>query len=267
MTIDRTRWACGVEYDGTAYHGWQMQEDLPTVQLKLQEAVAAVADHAIQITCAGRTDTGVHAWGQVIHYEAEVERSPGSWLRGVNSNLPEDIALLWVKEVNTDFHARFSAEFRRYVYIIYNTRVRSPLLRRFTVREYRPLDEQAMHEAAQYLLGENDFSTFRAADCQSITPRRRVRDISVRRQQDLVVLSITANAFLRHMVRNIAGSLIDVGVGVRETVWIKEILAARNRDVAGTTAKSEGLFLAEVGYPGNFEIPRSPGRLQTLFAF
>lgn len=265
MTIDRTRWACGVEYEGTAYHGWQMQEDLPTVQLRLQEAIATVADRPIQITCAGRTDTGVHAWGQVIHFEAEVERSPGSWLRGVNSNLPEDIALRWVKEVNTDFHARFSAEFRRYIYVIYNGRVRSPLLRRFTAREYRPLDEQVMHEAAQHLLGENDFTTFRAANCQSKTPRRRVRDISVRRQQDLVVLNITANGFLRHMVRNIAGSLIDVGVGEKDTVWIREILAARNRDIAGITAKSAGLFLADVGYPENCEIPRSPERLQTPF--
>jgi tRNA pseudouridine38-40 synthase len=255
-----SRVACRVEYDGSHYNGWQSQPhlDVSTVQDAVQGALSAVADTPVKVHCAGRTDTGVHGHGQVVHFEAPVSRSEKSWVQGGNANLPFDVRLHWAVGVPGDFHARHSALARRYRYLIVNTPVRPALLQGQVTWQSRPLDADLMHREAQYLLGERDFSTFRAASCQSHTPMRNVQAVQVLRRGDLVVVDIQANAFLHHMVRNIAGSLMTVGSGRRPPGWIAELMAGRDRTRAADTAPPHGLYLVEVLYPQRFGLPDTP---------
>lgn len=256
------RVALGVEYAGARYCGWQTQLNPArmSVQETLERALARVADHPVSVSCAGRTDAGVSASGQVVHFDCRHERPLVAWVKGVNSHLPDDISVRWSIGVPGDFHARFSAFARRYRYFIYNAPVRSAVAAgRFTWHPY-PLDAERMHEDAQHLIGELDFSSFRAAGCQSRTPMRNVHSISVQRAGDLVVIDVTANAFLHHMVRNIAGVLIAVGAGRQSPGWTREVLTARDRKVAAVTAPPDGLYLVDVSYPDAFGLPRpEPG--------
>ncbi|MFM2482737.1 tRNA pseudouridine(38-40) synthase TruA [Celerinatantimonas sp. YJH-8] len=249
------RIALGIEYDGAAYYGWQRQREVNSVQECVEQALSKIADHPVDVFCAGRTDAGVHATGQVIHFDTHSGRSMSAWTLGMNANLPKDIAVRWAKSVADDFHARFSAKARRYRYIIYNAPYRGAILNHGVSHYHQHLDEKRMHEAAQYLLGEQDFSSFRAVQCQSRSPFRNVHHVMVTRQGDFVVIDIKANAFLHHMVRNIAGSLIEVGQGDRPPTWISELLALKDRTKAAATAKAQGLYLVSVDYPQRYEIP------------
>lgn len=254
------RIALCVEYDGSAYSGWQAQLSpaLRTVQEQLETVLARIADHSLRLVCAGRTDAGVHASGQVVHFEARYERPLKAWVRGANSMLPDSIAVHWAQTVSHDFHARFSALSRRYLYCISNAPVRRALLaNRFTLH-VPPLDAERMHEAAQLLLGERDFSAFRGAGCQSRTPMRNLMRVDVRRHGNLVLLDIEANAFLLHMVRNIAGVLLAIGDGRRPVEWAGEVLAGRDRTRAAVTAPPQGLCLYQVRYPERFALPPPP---------
>ena len=259
--IGAGRVALVLEYDGSQYHGWQMQKSgVPSVEGALQAAVARVADHPVDIVCAGRTDAGVHASHQVVHFETTVKRSIRSWVMGINTALPDDICVHWAGNVPDRFHARFSAVRRRYRYVIFNHPVRPALMRYHVTWNYRPLDADRMHRAAQCLVGEHDFTSFRATGCQSRSPFRFVDFLRVTRMGHYVVIDIQANAFLHHMVRNIAGTLIKVGTGQASPDWVAEVLARRDRRAGGVTAPQYGLYLADVGYPVTFPLPQSePG--------
>lgn len=251
------RVALTLEYDGSRFHGWQYQKSgIPSVAGDLARAVGHVADHPVELVCAGRTDAGVHASYQVVHFDTPVNRSLRAWVLGINSALPDDIAVHWAGNVPPDFHARFSARTRRYRYLIFNHSVRPALYRNQVSWSFRPLDEARMAEAASCLLGEHDFSSFRAAGCQSNSPNRCVSDIRIWRQGSFVVIDISANAFLHHMVRNIAGSLIAVGTGKESVAWLKEVLESRDRTRAAVTAPAGGLYLVDVQYPDFPRVPR-----------
>lgn len=250
--------AMGIEYDGSAYYGWQRQLQMPSVQACLEHALSTVADESIVVHCAGRTDAGVHATGQVVHFETSSRRPLAGWTLGVNANLPADIAVRWVTTVSNDFHARFSATARHYRYIIYNHRLRPALLRRGLTHYYHPLDEPSMARAGQCLMGENNFTSFRALQCQSRSPWRKVHYFHVTRQGRYVVIDIKANGFVYHMVRNIVGSLLEVGCGKQPESWIAKLLAYRDRSQAGVTAMAEGLYLVAVEYPLSCAIPAEP---------
>jgi tRNA pseudouridine38-40 synthase len=241
--------ALGIEYDGSKYYGWQRQNEVRSVQEKLEKALSQVADEPINVFCAGRTDAGVH--GTALRKDA-------AWTLGVNANLPGDIAVRWVKHVPDAFHARFSATARRYRYVIYNHRLRPGVLSQGVTHYHQPLDAKRMQRAAQCLLGENDFTSFRALQCQSRTPWRNMKHISVTRYGAYVVVDIKANAFVHHMVRNIVGSLMEVGAGNQPESWIAELLAAKDRKLAAATAKAEGLYLVSVDYPAHFDLPVMP---------
>lgn len=219
--------ALGIEYDGSKYYGWQRQNEVRSVQEKLENALSQVANEPITVFCAGRTDAGVHGTGQVVHFETRAQRKDAAWTLGVNANLPGDIAVRWVKHVPADFHARFSATARRYRYVIYNHRLRPAVLSHGVTHFHQPLDAERMQRAAQCLLGENDFTSFRAVQCQSRTPWRNVMHINVTRYGAYVVVDIKANAFVHHMVRNIVGSLMEVGAGNQPESWMAELLAAK----------------------------------------
>ncbi|MDP1933174.1 MAG: tRNA pseudouridine(38-40) synthase TruA [Gammaproteobacteria bacterium] len=266
-TQSSQRIALGIEYDGAAFHGWQRQGDpaLSTVQGALEKALAGVAAHPISLVCAGRTDTGVHATGQVVHLECQVDRGEKAWLRGTNSLLPSTVRVRWAQTVGQDFHARFSALSRRYHYVICDSPVEPAIMTRQLTHTRLQLDITAMHEAGQFLLGENDFSAFRAAGCQSRTPFRNVMHLQVIRHHRYIVLDIEANAFLQHMVRNIAGSLIEVGAGRQPAEWVREVLHSKDRKLAAVTASPSGLYLVAVRYPDLFGLPIEavgPGFLQ-----
>ena len=252
------RIAMGIEYDGSRYFGWQRQREVNSIQAELERVLSTIANHPVEIQCAGRTDAGVHATGQVIHFDTHSERKMSAWTLGVNSNLPADIAVRWAHPVADDFHARFSATARRYRYIIYNHRLRPAVLSKGVTHFYEPLDAERMHRAAQCLLGENDFTSFRAVQCQSRTPWRNVMHINVTRHGPYVVVDIKANAFVHHMVRNIVGSLMEVGANNQPESWIAELLAAKDRTLAAATAKAEGLYLVAVDYPDRFDLPKPP---------
>lgn len=253
------RWALGVEYDGAPYSGWQAQHHAPSVQAELERALSRVADHPVSVVAAGRTDAGVHALGQVVHFDSPAHRPPHSWVLGCNTQLPDTISVRWAQLVGTDFHARYTATARSYKYVLFNQRARSAVYAARSAWWSYALNAQAMHEAAQQLLGENDFSSFQAAECQSRTPMRRLDAISVQQSGSFVTVSVTANAFVHHMVRNIVGTLLQVGQGKQPPAWVGEVLAARDRNAAGMTAPAAGLYLAHVSYPDEFEIPRSDG--------
>lgn len=253
------RIALGLQYDGTPWQGWQTQPHRQTVQDRLEHALANFCQSALATTCAGRTDAGVHALSQVVHFDTAVSREPFSWVRGVNASLPSSIAVRWATEVEggeQGFHARFCATARTYHYLIYNHPVRSPLWSGRAGWVFRPLDAGAMHAAAQALLGEHDFSAFRAAECQAASPYRTLHAAAVMRRQDLVVVTLRANAFLQHMVRNIVGSLIQVGCGNRRLDWIGELLATRDRELAAPTFSPDGLYLAKVDYDARWALPQ-----------
>lgn len=251
-----TRIALGVEYDGSAYHGWQLQEpDVPTVQQVLEAALGRVADRPVRVVCAGRTDTGVHATGQVVHFDTEAERANKSWVFGANANLPDDVAVRWARPVPEHFHARFSAVSRRYRYIIYNDPVRPALFRRQVTWNHRDLDPGRMRTALQYLRGRHDFTSFRSVHCQAQSPVRTLQRLDLHQRGELLVLEAQADAFLMHMVRNIAGVLMSIGSGRREPGWAEEVLAARDRRAGGVTAPPYGLYLVHIGYPEEFELP------------
>ncbi|WWO95184.1 MAG: tRNA pseudouridine(38-40) synthase TruA [Candidatus Dasytiphilus stammeri] len=248
--------ALGIEYNGSRYHGWQFQQFVPSIQASLEEALSKIANHSVKTFCAGRTDAGVHSIGQVVHFETNVARHPLAWTRGVNRYLPNDITVRWVTNVPNKFHARFSALARLYRYIIYNSYVRSALLNTKVMHYYQPLNETRMHNAGQYLIGENDFSSFRAANCESQSSWRNILYLNVTRYGSYVVINIKANSFLRHMVRNIVGCLIEVGCGKYNEHWIAKILALKNRhNVKYTTVKPTGLYLVAVDYPMEFNLP------------
>ena len=249
------RIALGIEYDGTSYNGWQRQKTGLGVQQRLEEALSLVANEKVELVCAGRTDTGVHASGQVVHFDTESERSERGWLLGANTNLPEDISVTWVKPVDQDFHARFSAIARSYRYLILNRLERSALHRNRAWWVYEPLDEAPMQAAAQQLLGEHDFSAFRSAACQANTAVREITAISVSRSGDWLTIDVTANAFLMNMVRNIVGSLAAVGLGEQGVEWIGGVLEGRDRKAGGITAPPHGLTLVGVEYPEAFGVP------------
>mgnify|MGYP000356017031 FL=1 len=250
------RYALGVEYDGKNYCGWQRQKNVASVQQALEVALSNIADESIEVICAGRTDTGVNATNQVVHFDTNKIRKDVAWTLGVNTHLPNDIAVTWVKEVSADFHARFSATARRYRYIIGNTRLRSAILSSGISHCHFPLDENLMHQGAQYLLGRNDFTSFRTVHCQSHSPNRTLIHCNVSRQGSFIIIDIKANAFLHHMVRNIAGSLMVIGQAKQPVSWIKEVLDAKNRCVAGMTGPSAGLYFVDVDYPAEFDIPK-----------
>ena len=249
------RIALGIEYDGTSYNGWQRQQNGIGVQQRLEEALALVADEPVEVHCAGRTDTGVHASAQVVHFDTGAERTDRGWLLGANTNLPPDVSVGWVRRVSDEFHARFSATARSYRYRILNRLQRSALHRHRAWWVHRPLDAGRMHRAAQRLVGEHDFSAFRAAGCQAKSATREVMRVRVARQDDWVTLDITANAFLMHMVRNITGALAAIGEGEQDAGWLKAVLDGRDRTVSGVTAPAHGLTLVGVEYPGEFGIP------------
>jgi len=252
-----SRVALGLEYNGTHFNGWQSQKspDSITVQESLEKVLTEVADHSVSVICAGRTDSGVHATGQVVHFDCHNERPEDAWLRGANAMLPPSIAIRWARQAAPDFHARFSATARSYRYVIYNRQVKPAILSGQVTHHYHRLDSDAMHEAGQLLLGERDFTSYRGAACQSSTPMRHVMAVNVSRHGDFVLLDIQANAFLLHMVRNIAGVLMAIGEGEKPVAWAGEVLAAKDRTLAGVTAKPHGLYLVRVSYPEKFAIP------------
>ena len=251
------RFAAGIEYDGRKYKGWQFQRGLQTVQDVVQSALSRVADAPVECVCAGRTDAGVHASAQVIHFDTDVVRSERGWRLGTNSNLPDDVSVAWIREVPGHFHARYSAVARSYRYLILNRESRSALAFGRATWERRPLDAERMHSAAQVLIGEHDFSAFRAIECQAKSPLRHVERLEVTRDAEWLTLAITANAFLHHMVRNVAGLLMSVGQGESPPERVATVLASRDRKTNAATAPPDGLYLAGVRYPAEFGLPPS----------
>lgn len=249
------RIALGVEYDGTDFLGWQRLDRGRTVQGVLEQALSFVAAEPVEVTCAGRTDAGVHARCQVIHFDAPVERADRSWLLGTNSRLPGDVCVRWLQRVPDDFHARFSARARRYRYTLLNRAVRPALDARFVAWERLPLDAARMQQAARHLLGEHDFSAFRTVACQAPNPVRTIQMLDVTREGERIHVDIQANAFLHHMVRNIVGSLLPVGRGERDPDWVRNVLAGRDRTLAGPTAPSQGLAFLHPSYPAEWRLP------------
>ena len=249
------RIALGIQYDGTQYQGWQSQVHGLTVQDTLEKALTQFATVPLKVQCAGRTDTGVHALDQVIHVDVPMERPLESWVRGTNSFLPDAIAVRWARVVSEEFHARFDAFKRTYHYVIYNHAVRSPIWSNRAGWYHAPLDAERMHAAAQSLVGEHDFSAFRAAQCQAKSPIKTMHAVSVKRIGDLVVVSVTANAFLHHMVRNIVGALIYIGAGKQNLDWLGFLLTQKNRSLAAPTFSASGLYLAAIHYDARFGLP------------
>jgi tRNA pseudouridine38-40 synthase len=259
VTDTGRRVAAIIEYDGTDYAGWQSQVHSASIQDAVEAALSFVAGHPVVAICAGRTDSGVHAVGQVIHFDTQAERSPRAWVLGANTRLAPSIALQWAGEVTQGFHARHRASRRIYRYAILNRSARSALQRTRAAWIHRPLDAQAMHAAAQALIGEHDFSAFRSIECQSKTAVRRVDKIEVTREGDYLWLEITANAYLHHMVRNIVGTLLDVQSKPDPRASMAEVLAGANRRFAGATAPAAGLYLWAVEYPAVYCIPSGGG--------
>jgi tRNA pseudouridine38-40 synthase len=250
------RFALGVEYNGHRFHGWQAQRgNTRTVQSVLEAALSRVANHPVHVICAGRTDAGVHALAQVIHFDTQAKRDPRNWVLGTNAYLPEDVNVCWAKLVDDNFHARFSALSRHYRYLILNRPFRSSLWANRATWVRRPLAVEPMHLAAQALIGKHDFSSYRAQGCQAKSPVRTLHNISVNQQGELIIIHVHANAFLQHMVRNIAGVLIAIGQGDQSIDWAGQVLQFRDRTQGGVTAVPDGLYFAQVVYPVLFDLP------------
>jgi tRNA pseudouridine38-40 synthase len=251
------RIALGIEYNGQGFHGWQAQRDTKTLQATLEEALSKVANEPIQLYCAGRTDAGVHATGQVVHFDTSAKRHIDAWIWGTNTFLPSSIKVCWARAVDYRFHARFTAIARRYRYVILNCPVRPALLSGRVTWHYYPLDVERMRLAAAHILGEQDFSSFRSSQCNSKSPNRNVTEFIIERRNDFIIFEIEANAFLHHMVRNIAGVLMKVGAGFREPDWVKDALQAKSRQAAAETAAPDGLYLTRVYYPEPYAFPKT----------
>jgi tRNA pseudouridine38-40 synthase len=249
------RIALGLEYDGTAYAGWQSQRSGAAIQTLVEGALSPVAAAPVNLICAGRTDAGVHACGQVAHFDTAARRSARGWILGANPNLPTDINVAWARPVPQHFHARYSAEARTYRYYVFNRPVRSALAARTAAWIRHPLDHERMNSATPSLLGSHDFSAFRSAESQGHSPIRRLESLTVERHGDFVLIEVTANAFLHHMVRNLAGLLIAIGQGEKDPDWARSVLASKDRTQCGPTACAEGLYLWCVRYPRAFELP------------
>ena len=250
------RIALGLEYDGSQYLGWQSQAQRNTVQDVLQAALSSIADEQIVVAAAGRTDTGVHALEQVVHFDTNADRPLSAWVRGVNALLPKSIAVLWAHFVPEEFHARFSAQARSYRYLLIDRPVRSAVRYGKVGWFHAPLDIEQMREATHYLLGEHDFSSFRAAECQAKSPIKNLQKFDITRKEDMIIFELTAGAFLHHMVRNIIGSLVYVGKGKHPPEWLKEILESRNRKFAAPTFSPDGLYLCGVSYDAKWQLPQ-----------
>lgn len=251
------RYALGIEYDGSGFCGWQRQSHAPSVQQSIEKAIEVVANHPVSVTCAGRTDSGVHARGQVAHFDTSSERSGRQWMLGINSNLPDKVRILWIREVDESFHARFAALSRSYEYSILNRWVRPAIGVSYYGWCRDRLDVAHMHEVAQVLHGRHDFSAFRSAGCSAQHAIREVTAISVSRQSDIVKIGVVANAFLYHMVRNIVGSLITVGKGEKPGQWFTDVFNGHDRKFAGVTAEPQGLCLMSVRYDPKYKLPDS----------
>lgn len=252
------RFALCVEYDGSAYQGWQRQSHTKaTIQQHIEKALSKIANEPITVICSGRTDTGVHGCYQIIHFDTKAAREPRAWVLGTNSNLPYDIAVKWAVLVSDDFHARFGATERRYRYLIHNTAVKPALMHRQMTWAYQPLDAERMQEAGDYLVGTHDFSSYRAVACQANSPVRELRELNVRRYGEVIMIEVRANAFLQHMIRNIAGVLMKIGSGEASPLWAKEVLDAKDRRLGGVTALPYGLYFVDVKYPEKFRLPPS----------
>lgn len=256
-----TRYALIVEYDGSGYQGFQRQASAKrTIQGELEQALSRIAAHPVTLVCAGRTDAGVHATHQVIHFDSTADRDQKAWIEGTNTKLPDAIRVRWASKVPGEFHARFSALARTYRYFTYVDSVRSAFLPCRATWLRAPLDALAMDKGAQYLLGEHDFSSFRASQCQAHSPVRCIEAIRLTQRGAFVVMEVKANAFLHHMVRNLMGSLYEVGRGVRPPEWIAELLKLRDRNAAAPTAPPHGLYFVDVNYPAQFQLPKSAQR-------
>ncbi|HLT64570.1 MAG TPA: tRNA pseudouridine(38-40) synthase TruA [Pseudohongiella sp.] len=260
MTVNTIRYALGVEYNGAAFYGWQRQLSpaMPSVQQTLEEALSFVANGPITVNCAGRTDAGVHGSGQVVHFECPVQRNEKAWVMGTNTRLPAEIRVQWAREVPFDFHARHSALARRYRYVMFDEVVKPTVLINQVTHVRERIDVDLMHRAAQCLVGEHDFSAFRATGCQANSPVREVRSVQIRRCGRFVVLEIEANAFLQHMVRNITGTLLKVATGRQPVEWVEQVLQSRDRTQGGDAARPDGLYLVGVKYPEHFGLPVMP---------
>jgi len=251
------RIALGVEYDGSSYNGWQSQADGRTVQDTIQRALSQIACEPVSVIAAGRTDTGVHALEQVIHFDTHTSRPLSAWVRGVNALLPRDIAILWAHGVPEEFHARFSAQARSYQYVLINRPARSGVHHSKVGWSHAPLDVSAMRAAAQYLLGEHDFTSFRAAECQAKSPVKNLARLDIQQQGDTIIFDLGADAFLHHMVRNIVGCLVYVGKGKYPPEWMQEVLQARQRSLAAPTFAPDGLYLRQIKYDARFGLPQT----------
>lgn len=252
------RIALALSYDGSRYHGWQHQEEVSSVQQTLEQALSRVANQSISVMCAGRTDAGVHATAQVVHFDTEVNRTEHAWVFGANSNLPHDISVSWARVVPREFHARYSATSRTYRYLLCTQPVRPGILQKNVGWSYKNVDVECMQMAAEYLIGEHDFSAFRGSGCQAAHAVRTIYELTVRKQAQLVVIEVRANAFLLHMVRNIVGVLTTIGRGDRDPHWALSVLHSRDRTKAGITSTPNGLYLVEVRYPEHFGLPNAP---------
>ncbi len=250
------RIALGVEYDGSGYYGWQSQPDVPNVQDALQAALSGIAGEGISVLAAGRTDTGVHALEQVVHFDTGSSRPLGAWVRGTNALLPRDIAVLWALPVTEEFHARFSAQARSYQYVLVNRPSRLGVHHGKVGWFHAPLDVESMREAAGHLLGRHDFSSFRSAECQAKTPVKHLQRLDIRQLGDTLIFDLTADAFLHHMVRNILGCLVYVGKGKHPPSWMKEVLEHRNRTHAAPTFAPDGLYLKRIHYDRKWNLPQ-----------
>ena len=253
-----SRLAMCLEYDGSNYHGWQIQRGVETVQETLEKAVSCVADEQMQVITAGRTDAGVHATSQIVHYDTRSNRSSRAWLRGVNSNLPESIVVSWVSPVPATFHARYSALTRSYRYVLLNRSVRPTYLAQRVSWDYRPLDVDKMKAAVKPLLGEHDFNAYRAVSCQSKTSIRIIHELEINQKENWIWFDIKANGFLKHMVRNIVGVLVAIGAGESDVSWSREVLDSCDRTMGGITAAPDGLYLSGVCYPLEYNLPPAP---------
>ncbi len=251
------RVAVGLEYDGRGFCGWQSQPSGCGIQDHLEKAITEIAGEKLAVTAAGRTDAGVHASLQVAHFDVNAPRPVTAWVRGVNTHLPEGIAVIWAREMAEDFHARFAVEERGYRYMLLNHPVRPGLMAGRVGWHHRPLDAEAMQRAADRLLGRRDFSAFRAAECQARSPEKEVRQARIRRQGDFLICDFRADGFLHHMVRNIMGCLVHIGAGQASPGWIDELLAHKDRTRAAPTFMADGLYLSHIRYPSRFELPES----------
>lgn len=251
------RYALGLEYEGSSFHGWQSQKGVSTVEDTLNAAIAEIVQHPVDVVAAGRTDAGVHGLGQVVHFDTEAVRPIDAYVRGVNTHLPKTIRIRWAAPVADDFHARYSATERRYIYLIHSDKISPGLLGNGVTWVHYPLDIENMRIASKALIGEHDFSSFRAADCQSNTPIRDIRKLDIYQQDKLIVVDISANAFLHHMVRNIVGLLLAVGRGQFPATYAQEVLEFKNRSLAPQMASANGLYLLHVDYPEAFMLPGS----------